>query len=979
MKTLKYYFLGIIIFCPVLVLSKIIQVPSGYPTIQAAMDAANPGDTVLVANGTYTGEGNLFLNFNGKAIVVKSENGPENCIIDCQSSGIEAFQLYTGENREAVIEGFKIINGGWVISLHNSSPTIKSNILENDTCGIYCGPGSSPLIENNTFFQNISYGIACNDASPLIRNNTITNNIYLGIRFIANSNPQIENNTISNNQASGISCSGSTGIIRNNTITNNAFNGVSCQNYSAPQITNNNISNNGWPGIYSENSSPEIRDNQINENSVGISYKENSIPLIENNFISNNKGTGISSNASTGTINNNILVQNAYNGVYCQNNSSPAIINNEITNNGWPGITCNNSSPSIRENHISGNYSGIFCEVESNPIIENNDITNNQTGIYINASSSIITNNKIKDNTNSGIYVVKSTPTIINNIITKNIGADGGGIILTTFSKASIINNIISENRAINGGGIYAMNDSSIIINNTIANNRAITGIGIYSSKSDQIIINNIIAFSKRLLLSDGVNIVSKGGSGLYRYSGGILVGYNESKRFVNMGNAGDVTVFVYGTEPITFFIDHLEKFNLNINWGVRQSDYVSTVDIKFVSEGNEQPFKSQLGAQYVGTGSVSIIKNGILAGGGVVALGVDPEKVSNCLFFENTDGNYFSSENAEEEIDISSSNDNLIADPQFYECGQYMLSINSPCIDKGVTDTTGLNLPEYDIYGTMRIMDGNGDGNAVIDIGACEFNESLLGTHEYISICQGESYEGWTESGDYQRTLTSTNGNDSIVTTHLTVNPTFETEEDVSICEGENYLEWSETGIYERIFTSVNGCDSVVRTNLAVHLSFKPEIIVHGDTINANSNFAAYQWCDAGGVIAGATNRELIISHSGEYYLEATSENGCTYASDAVFVTHVYSTPMETGKFSYSILPNPNSGIFDFTIETNPPERIAIELVNSMGQVIEKRIVRYPAVNHVERFHVAHLSAGFYHIVVISDTLRDNRKIVIQ
>jgi len=52
---------------------------SQHPTIQAAINDANDGDTVSVTPGTHTRAGNRNIDFGGKAITVRSESGLSFC------------------------------------------------------------------------------------------------------------------------------------------------------------------------------------------------------------------------------------------------------------------------------------------------------------------------------------------------------------------------------------------------------------------------------------------------------------------------------------------------------------------------------------------------------------------------------------------------------------------------------------------------------------------------------------------------------------------------------------------------------------------------------------------------------------------------------------------------------------------------------------------------------------------------------------
>jgi len=175
--------------------------PADFNNIQAAINAANGGDTILVADGTYRGNGNRDIDFKGKAITLRSENGPANCFIDCQGSASEphlGFYFHSDEGPDSVLDGFTITNG-----YHEDAGAILCTYIPG-------GGESSPTITNCIITHNqgkYAGAIECRyRCEPEISNCIISNNIgeYRGgINYWGESQPVVSNCIIRGNSGQG--------------------------------------------------------------------------------------------------------------------------------------------------------------------------------------------------------------------------------------------------------------------------------------------------------------------------------------------------------------------------------------------------------------------------------------------------------------------------------------------------------------------------------------------------------------------------------------------------------------------------------------------------------------------------------------------------------------------------------------------------------------------------------------------------------
>ena len=220
-KSIFCFFVVIPMMWGTTVFAEEIKVPSQYSQIQPAIDAAAPGDVILVATGTYVG--NLLVQ---KAITIKKEKETDHCTIDCGNDGGAVSRGVTFSGAEAsgaVLSGFTITagngqgSGNWpgfggaVLFQNNASATISDCVISGNTAdfgGAIACIQSSPMMSHCVIEDNsamLGGGVLSFDSSsPTIVACTITNNdanFGGGIYLDTEASPTIYDCLITNNSA----------------------------------------------------------------------------------------------------------------------------------------------------------------------------------------------------------------------------------------------------------------------------------------------------------------------------------------------------------------------------------------------------------------------------------------------------------------------------------------------------------------------------------------------------------------------------------------------------------------------------------------------------------------------------------------------------------------------------------------------------------------------------------------------------------
>jgi parallel beta-helix repeat protein len=384
-----------------------------YTTINAALTAAHPGDTINVNPSTYTEQLTITkANLTLKGITV---------------SGAHPTIRSPGSVTPVSVGGFNI--GAALVDITAGGDTVTNftiNGATNTDGNLYSGvrvrSGGSATISSNTITGLIT---------------TSSQLFGIGIQIGTNrgggsgATATVTSNTIQNYFGAGILVDGSqaSATIKSNTITGRGSGNNGETEYGV-QVSR---------GAFGDVESNTISGNSNANNSGGIYFFQDG---------------GVNSLAKFNNVSNNDV------GIWldtssASNNGKIQVVSNTVTGNtGFAGILDQFSNGVvIQSNTVSNNntFNGIALANASNVQVTSNTVTNNASdGIYdFQGTSNQITNNTSNNNNGNGIFLDHTTgDTISQNTLRNNLGA---GLYLLFCSNITISNNTISNNT---GGGI---------------------------------------------------------------------------------------------------------------------------------------------------------------------------------------------------------------------------------------------------------------------------------------------------------------------------------------------------------------------------------------------------------------------------------------------------------------------------------------------------------------------------------------------
>jgi Bacterial Ig-like domain/Right handed beta helix region/FG-GAP repeat len=408
-----------------------------YAHINDALAAANPGNIIGVAAGTYTeSNGTNYNVLITKTVILEGGWDFDFTVLDPAVNvttimptptihyAVVAVEGTFGDSSAIAptIDGFTITgavsgNHGGGLRIQDSDAIVRNNIITGNTAYLYGGgvwvQRGAPYFQNNRITNNSvdgeGGGIKLEGAQATLTGNTITGNISTGDPghgggvAVVGGNVTLDDNTVSDNTGSSPGVQGYGGGIYIDSVTGFELTGNVVTGNTLGVYPNSASNPSYGGGVYIDSSTGSLVNNTISGNNAAPIYVNYETGIGGGLVVRNSTVT-----VNGGEINDNIVVHGDVGGVYVYDSSTVTMNAVRIQNNDLEGFFCAGATYTLTNSLITGNGTSGITDDGCTAVLVNNTLANN--GEYgINSASPLTIVNNIFTGSVKGINAIVPT------------------------------------------------------------------------------------------------------------------------------------------------------------------------------------------------------------------------------------------------------------------------------------------------------------------------------------------------------------------------------------------------------------------------------------------------------------------------------------------------------------------------------------------------------------------------------------------
>jgi parallel beta-helix repeat protein len=332
-----------------------------YPTLNAAIKAAQPGTRILVNPGVYL-EGIVI----DKPLEIIGDGPREE--IEVKATGQHVIQFQTSMGRVANLTLRQAGGGNWFgVDITQGCLMLEDcDISSQSLACVAIHDGADPRLKHNHIYHGRTSGVVVyENGRGTLEDNEIFGNAYPGVGIKTGGNPTLRRNRIYDGQQNGVFVyENGQGTLEDNEIFGNALSGVGIKTGGNPTLRRNRIYDGQQNGVFVyENGRGTLEDNEIFGNAYpGVGIKTGGNPTLRRNRIHDGQRGGVLIlENGQGTLEDNEIFGNAYPGVGIKTGGNPTLRRNRIHKNGHQAVyICDGGGGIFEDNDLRDNKRGAW-------------------------------------------------------------------------------------------------------------------------------------------------------------------------------------------------------------------------------------------------------------------------------------------------------------------------------------------------------------------------------------------------------------------------------------------------------------------------------------------------------------------------------------------------------------------------------------------------------------------------------------------